>query len=39
MEKMKNMPGMKNMDKILQQMGLPTGGKNSKVNMGAFQSK
>ena len=39
MEKMKNMPGMKNMDKILQQMGLPTGGKNSKVNMGAFQSQ
>ena len=24
MEKMKNMPGMKNMDKILSQMGLPT---------------
>ena len=38
MEKMKNMPGMKNMDKLLGQMGLPTGGKNSKVNMGAFQS-
>ena len=27
------------MDKILQQMGLPTGGKNGKVNMGAFQSQ
>ena len=39
MEKMKNMPGMKNMDKILGQMGLPTGGKNSKVSMGAFQSQ
>ena len=39
MEKMKSMPGMKNMDKILQQMGLPTGGKNSKVNMGQFQSQ
>jgi len=38
MEKMRNMPGMKNMDKLLGQMGLPTGGKNSKVNMGAFQS-
>ena len=24
MEKMKNMPGMKNMDKILEKMGLPT---------------
>ena len=39
MEKMKNMPGMKNMDKILGQMGLPTGGKNGKVSMGAFQSQ
>jgi len=39
MEKMKNMPGMKNMDKILEKMGLPTGGKNSKVNMNAFQSQ
>ena len=39
MEKMKNMPGMKNMDKILGKMGLPTGGKNSKVSMGAFQSQ
>jgi hypothetical protein len=39
MEKMKNMPGMKNMDKILGKMGLPTGGKNSKVSMGSFQSQ
>tara|TARA_X000000368_G_scaffold396513_1_gene364859 strand:- start:33 stop:1172 length:1140 start_codon:yes stop_codon:yes gene_type:complete len=39
MEKMKNMPGMKNMDKILSQMGLPTGGKNGKTSMGAFQSQ
>ena len=39
MEKMKNMPGMKNMDKILSKMGLPTGGKNSKVSMGAFQTQ
>ena len=38
MEKMKNMPGMKNMDKILEKMGLPTGGKNTKMNMNAFQS-
>jgi hypothetical protein len=39
MEKMKNMPGMKNMDKILSQMGLPTGGKQGKTSMGAFQSQ
>ena len=39
MEKMKNMPGMKNMDKILGKMGLPTGGKNSKISVGAFQSQ
>ena len=38
MEKMKNMPGMKNMDKILEKMGLPTGGKNTKMNMNSFQS-
>lgn len=38
MEKMKNMPGMKSMDKILEKMGLPTGGKNSKINMNAFTS-
>jgi len=38
MEKMKNMPGMKNMDKILEKMGLPTGGKNTKMNMNLFQS-
>ena len=39
MEKMKNMPGMNNMDKILEKMGLPTGGKNTKMNMNAFQSQ
>ena len=38
MEKMKDMPGMKNMDNILGQMGLPVGGKHGKVNMNAFQS-
>ncbi len=38
MEKMKSMPGMKNMNSILSQMGLPTG-KNSNINMNAFQSK
>ena len=38
MEKMKNMPGMKNMNNILEKMGLPTVGKNGKINMNAFQS-
>lgn len=38
MEKMKTMPGMKNMNQILSKMGLPVGGKNSKVSMNAFQS-
>ena len=39
MEKLKGMPGMKNMHKMMGEMGLPTGGKNSKVNMGAFQGQ
>lgn len=39
MEKLKGMPGMKNMQKMMSEMGLPTGGKNSKVNMGAFQGQ
>ena len=38
MEKMKSMPGMKNMDNLLSKMGLPVGSKNGKVNMNAFQS-
>ena len=38
MEKMKSMPGMKNMNQILSKMGLPVGGKNSKMSMNAFQS-
>lgn len=37
MSKMKDMPGMGNIEKMLGQFGLPLG-KNSKVNMGAFQS-
>ena len=37
MSKMKDMPGMGNLEKMLGQFGLPTG-KNSKVNMGAFQN-
>jgi hypothetical protein len=39
MEKLKGMPGMKNMHKMMAEMGLPMGGKNSKVNMGAFQGQ
>jgi len=39
MEKLQSMPGMKNMQKMMAEMGLPTGGKNSKVNMGAFQGQ
>mgnify|MGYP006157455253 FL=1 len=38
MEKMKTMPGMKNMNSILSNMGLPVGKNNSKINMNAFQS-
>ncbi len=38
MEKMKSMPGMKNMNSILSNMGLPVGKNNSKVNMNAFQA-
>lgn len=39
MEKLQSMPGMKNMQKMMAEMGLPTGGKNSKVNIGAFQGQ
>ena len=34
--KMNKMPGMKEMNQMLGQMGLPT---NNKMNMGAFQSQ
>ena len=37
MEKMKTMPGMKNMNSMLGKMGLPVG-KNSQINMNAMQS-
>lgn len=37
MSKMKDMPGMGNIEKMLGQFGLPLG-KNAKVNMGAFQN-
>ena len=39
MKKLHKMPGMENMQKMMSQMGMPTGGKNSKVNMGAFQGQ
>ena len=37
MAKMKDMPGMKNMQQMFGKMGMPTGGAN--VNMGAMQGK
>jgi len=39
MNKLKTMPGMKNMHKMMAEMGLPMGGKNAKVNLGAFQGQ
>ena len=39
MNKLNKMPGMKNMQKMMSEMGLPTGNKNSKVNMGAFRGQ
>jgi hypothetical protein len=39
MKKLHKMPGMENMQKMMSQMGMPTGGKNSKVNMGAVQGQ
>ena len=38
MKKMTNMPGMKNMEKMFSKMGVPIG-KNSKINVNAFQSR
>ena len=38
MEKMKSMPGMKNMNKIFSKMGIPMG-KNQKVSANAMQSR
>lgn len=37
MQQMKNMPGMKNMDKIFKSMNMPMGG--AKMNFGAMQQK
>ena len=39
MEKMKNMPGMKNMDNILSKMGIPGVTGAGKVNVNAMQSR
>uniref|UniRef100_A0A6C0ITB2 Uncharacterized protein n=1 Tax=viral metagenome TaxID=1070528 RepID=A0A6C0ITB2_9ZZZZ len=39
LNKMKNMPGMDNMQKIFSQMGMPGLGKGSKMNMGAMESQ
>lgn len=39
MKKLHKMPGMENMQKMMSQMGMPMGGKNSKVNMGAVQGQ
>jgi len=38
MEKMKSMPGMKNMNKIFSKMGMPMG-KNQKVSMNGMQAR
>ena len=37
MGKLNTMPGMKEMQKMMSQMGMPLG-KNSKINMGAFKN-
>jgi len=37
--KMKNMPGMENMQGMFEQMGIPGLGRNSKVNMGAMENQ
>jgi hypothetical protein len=37
--KMKNMPGMENMQGMFEKMGIPGLGRNSKINMGAMESQ
>uniref|UniRef100_A0A6C0F6G5 Uncharacterized protein n=1 Tax=viral metagenome TaxID=1070528 RepID=A0A6C0F6G5_9ZZZZ len=37
--KMKNMPGMENMQGMFEKMGIPGLGRNSKVNMGAMENQ
>ena len=39
MEKMKNMPGMKNMDNILSKMGIPGVAGAGKINVNAMQAR
>lgn len=39
LEKMKNMPGMGDMQQLFSQMGIPGLGKGSKINMGAMESQ
>jgi hypothetical protein len=39
LNKMKNMPGMDNMQKIFSQLGMPGLGKGSKMNLGAMESQ
>jgi hypothetical protein len=39
LNKMKNMPGMENMQKIFSQMGMPGLGKGGKLNLGAMESQ
>ena len=39
LEKMKNMPGMEDMQKIFSQMGIPGLGKGAKINMGAMEAQ
>jgi hypothetical protein len=39
LNKMKNMPGMGNMEQMFSQMGIPGLGKGAKINMGAMESQ
>jgi hypothetical protein len=39
LNKMKDMPGMENMQKMFSQMGIPGLGNNAKVNMGAMEAQ
>jgi hypothetical protein len=39
LNKMKDMPGMENMQKMFSQMGIPGLGNNSKLNMGAMEAQ
>lgn len=39
MKKMQNMPGMKDMDQLLKSMGMPSLGKNTKINKSALNNQ